>query len=77
MSIQTIKKEISKLSKKEQEELMEFMFDLLGNDNFYLSTDLKEEIDNRAAALEKGTSKGRSARAVIAKMKDIEDLVIS
>lgn len=67
MSIQTIKKEVSKLNKKEQEELMQYMFDLLGNDNFYLSNDLKKEIDKRERALENGTSKGRPAREVIAK----------
>lgn len=67
MSIQTIKKEVSKLNKKEQEELMQFMFDLLGNDKFYLSNELKKEIDKREEAMENGTSKGRLAREVIAK----------
>lgn len=67
MRLQIIKKEVSNLNKREQEELLQFIFELLGNDDFYLSNDLKKEIDKREEALKNKTSIGRPAREVIIK----------
>lgn len=69
MSIQTIKKEVSKLNKKEQAELMHFMVELLAEDSFSLSNDWKKELDLREHALKDGTSIGKPAKDVIAKYK--------
>lgn len=67
MSIQEIKKEVRKLHKAEQAELMHFMIELLASDDFELSEDWKAELDRREEALDKGTSVGKPARDVIAK----------
>ncbi len=67
MSIQEIKKEVRKLKKAEQAELMHFMVELLASDDFELSEEWKAELDRREEALDKGTSVGRRAKDVIAK----------
>ncbi len=67
MSIQAIKEEVIVLSKAEQAELMHFMVELLTTDNFQLSKEWQEELEQREVALENGTSVGRPAGEVIAK----------
>jgi len=67
MSIQEIKKEVRKLKKAEQAELMHFMVELLASDDFELSEEWKAELDRREKALDKGTSVGRRVKDVIAK----------
>lgn len=67
MTIQAIKEELTKLNKAEQAELMHFMIELLASDDFQLSEEWKQELDNREEALDKGTSIGRPAKDVIAK----------
>jgi hypothetical protein len=69
MSIQAIKDEVIVLSKAEQAELMHFMIELLASDSAQLSDEWQEELERREAALENGTSVGRSAREVLAKYK--------
>jgi predicted Holliday junction resolvase-like endonuclease len=67
MNIQAIKEEVTVPSKAEQAELMHFMIELLATDNFQLSDEWKEELEQRETALENGTSVGKSAREVLAK----------
>lgn len=67
MSIQTIKKEVSKLKKEEQTELMHFMIELLASENPSISEEWQEEINHREEALNNGTSVGKPAKQVIAK----------
>lgn len=67
MGIQAIKKEVSKLSKAEQADLMHFMVELLATDGFQLSDEWQAELNRREAALEHGTSVGQPAREVLAK----------
>ncbi len=67
MGIQEIKKEIRKLNKIEQVELMHFMIELLASDDFELTDGWKAELDRREEALDKGASVGKPARDVIAK----------
>ncbi len=67
MSIQEIKKEVRKLNKTQQAELMHFMIELLASDDFELSEEWKAELDRREEALDKGASVGKPVRDVIAK----------
>jgi putative addiction module component (TIGR02574 family) len=67
MSIQEIKKEVRKLNKAEQAELMHFMIELLASGDFELTEEWKAELDRREEALDKGTSIGKPVRDVIAK----------
>ena len=67
MSLQAIKKEISKLDKVEQVDLMHYLMSLLTDGTVELSPDVRAELDRREAALEAGMSVGKPAREVIAK----------
>ena len=67
MSVQAIKKEVSRLDKKQQAELMHYLVELLTDTEFRLSDEWKDELKKREQALENGTSVGRPARDVIAK----------
>ncbi len=67
MSITVIKEQMSKLSRKEQTELMHYMIELLASGPFELSAAWSEEIERREQSLESGTSKGKPAKDVIAK----------
>jgi len=67
MGIQALKKEVSKLSKAEQADLMHFMVELLATDGFQLSDEWQAELIRRETALEHGTSVGKPAREVLAK----------
>ncbi len=69
MTLQSLKKEVSKLSRKEQAELMHFMIELLSGDPFTLSQEWIAELDKREKALEEGASVGKPAREVLAKYK--------
>jgi hypothetical protein len=69
MTLQSLKKEVSKLSRKEQAELMHFMVELLSGDPFTLSQEWIAELDKREKALEEGASVGKPAREVLAKYK--------
>ena len=67
MSITVIKEQMSKLSRKEQTELMHYMIELLASEPFELSAAWSEEIERREQSLEIGISKGKPAKDVIAK----------
>lgn len=67
MSIQTIKNELSKLSKAEQAEIIHFMVGLLANPEEDIPNEWKSEIDKREESLKNGRSVGKSAREVLAK----------
>lgn len=69
MSVQTIKKHLSNLSRAEQAEIMHFMVELLAKDDFHLSEEWKTELNRREQALEDGTSVGRPAKSVLAKYR--------
>ncbi len=69
MTLQSLKKEVSKLSRKEQAELMHFMIELLSGDPFTLSQEWIAELDKREKTLEEGASVGKPAREVLAKYK--------
>ncbi len=69
MGIEKIKKEVFRLTRSEQIELIHFVIDLLSTDDFELSDEWKKEIDRRVDALIRGTSIGRPARDVISKYK--------
>ncbi len=69
MTVQLLKKEVRKLSKAEQAELMHFMVELLATDDFELSEEWIAELDRREKALKDGTSVGKPVGDVLAKYK--------
>lgn len=69
MTLQSIKSEVKNLSIAEQAELMHFMIELLTTEHFTLSEEWKTELEQREKSLEKGDSKGKLLKDVLAKYK--------
>ncbi|MEN0004035.1 MAG: addiction module protein [Bacteroidota bacterium] len=67
MTMQSLKTEVSKLTKLEQTELIHYLVELVASESMDLSDELKEELDKRAQALADQTSIGRPAREVLKK----------